>query len=189
MHKRSKHFEVDFHFVRERVASGSLIFHHIPGTQQLADIFTKSLSTKSFQDSRFKLGVFGTPTQSLRGHVDRRDKERKIWRPKTLNVSESDSVSETEKKTEVGLERDKVIRAETSYVNNEMDLFDTRKKPTQIKNEATATKTSEIRNRAKDKCGGPAVYEPEAVITLRNRFDALESNKDQTSQKDSEENN
>ena len=108
MHKRSKHFEVDFHFVREKVASGSLIVHHIKGVQQLADIFTKSLPTQSFQELRFKLGVVGTPTPNLRGHVDRRDKETKVWKPKIKTTSEIKSASETEQR-EVDLESDKVI--------------------------------------------------------------------------------
>ena len=95
MHKQSKHFEVDFHFVCEKVASGSLMVHHITPMQQLADIFTKSMSTQSFQNLRIKLGVVRSPTQSLRGHVDRRDKETKVWKPKMKTVSENCSVSET----------------------------------------------------------------------------------------------
>ncbi|KAL0842944.1 hypothetical protein Bca101_016189 [Brassica carinata] len=181
MHKRSKHFEVNFHFVRERVASGSLIVHHIPGAQQLADIFTKSLSTQNFQNLRFKLGVVGTPTQSLRGHVDRReerDKEMKVWIPKKKSVSELHSVSETEKKINVDSESNKLFKAETSFVNNEMGLRDTTIKPIQSQSETTATKETEIKNRAKDKSGGPAEYDQEQPITLRNSFALLESNED-----------
>lgn len=185
MHKRSKHFEVDFHFVRERVASGSLIVHHIPGVQQLADIFTKSLSTQSFNDLRFKLGVVGTPTQSLRGHVDRRDKEKKTWKQRMKKAEVCDSVSETEKnvsetekKAEADLKEDKLFRAETSYVNNKMGRLETSKKPNQDKREATATMKSQIENKTKDKRSGPALYESEQPITLKNRFDMLESNEE-----------
>ena len=64
-HKRTKHFETDFHYVRERVALGSLVVRHIPARLQLVDIFTKSLPTAAFQDLRFKLGVDLPPTHSL----------------------------------------------------------------------------------------------------------------------------
>ena len=47
-HKRTKHFEVDFHYVRERVALKKLEVRHIPATLQLADIFTKSLPQDTF---------------------------------------------------------------------------------------------------------------------------------------------
>lgn len=57
MHARSKHFDVDFHYVRECVALGALIVKHIPGKQQLADIFTKSLPQQPYFDLRYKLGV------------------------------------------------------------------------------------------------------------------------------------
>ena len=38
-HHRTKHIEIDVHFVRERVASGALSFAFIPGSDQIADIF------------------------------------------------------------------------------------------------------------------------------------------------------
>lgn len=40
LHKQSKHFATHYHYVREQVAEGSLIVHHIPSIHQLADIFT-----------------------------------------------------------------------------------------------------------------------------------------------------
>lgn len=42
-HKRAKHIDIDFHFVRELVSFGKLHTKCIPTHQQLADIFTKSL--------------------------------------------------------------------------------------------------------------------------------------------------
>lgn len=44
-HKRTKHFEVDFHYVRERVAIKLLVVKHIPASLQIADVFTESLSS------------------------------------------------------------------------------------------------------------------------------------------------
>jgi hypothetical protein len=42
-HGRSKHIEIDFHFVRERVAQRQLDVRFISSTDQVADGFTKSL--------------------------------------------------------------------------------------------------------------------------------------------------
>ena len=69
LHRKSKHFATHYHFARERVADGSLIVKHIPATQQLADIFTKSLPQHSFCSLRIKLGVDNLTTSSLSGSI------------------------------------------------------------------------------------------------------------------------
>ena len=40
-HARTKHIEIDFHFVRERVAKGALDVRFISSSDQIADVFTK----------------------------------------------------------------------------------------------------------------------------------------------------
>ncbi|GJS54023.1 hypothetical protein Tco_0627385 [Tanacetum coccineum] len=42
-HERTKHFEVDVHFIREKIAKGSVRTHKIESSNQIADIFTKHL--------------------------------------------------------------------------------------------------------------------------------------------------
>lgn len=42
-HARTKHIELDYHFVRERVALGSHQVHFIPSVDQPADVLTKAL--------------------------------------------------------------------------------------------------------------------------------------------------
>ena len=42
-HKRSKHIDIRYHFVREKVASGEFTLDYISTDRQLADIFTKAL--------------------------------------------------------------------------------------------------------------------------------------------------
>jgi methyl coenzyme M reductase subunit D len=47
-HARTKHIEIDVHFVREKVANGSIIIKFISSKEQLADLFTKALPTALF---------------------------------------------------------------------------------------------------------------------------------------------
>ena len=49
-HRRTKHIEIDIHFVREKVALGQVRVLHVPTTTQFADIFTKGLATAPFID-------------------------------------------------------------------------------------------------------------------------------------------
>ena len=42
-HERTKHIEVDYHFIREKIASGCITTSFVNSNDQLADIFTKSL--------------------------------------------------------------------------------------------------------------------------------------------------
>jgi hypothetical protein len=47
-HQRTKHVEIDLHFMREHVAIGDVRVLHMPTTSQFADIFTKCLPTSLF---------------------------------------------------------------------------------------------------------------------------------------------
>jgi histone deacetylase 1/2 len=60
-HHRTKHIEIDVHFVRERVASGDLLLEHVAGPDQIADIFTKSLCSAKFVPNRDKLFIGSLP--------------------------------------------------------------------------------------------------------------------------------
>lgn len=40
-HARAKYIEIDYHFVREKVALGSLVTKFIASNKQIADVFTK----------------------------------------------------------------------------------------------------------------------------------------------------
>ena len=66
-HRRTKHIEIDIHFVREKVALGQVRVLHVPTTAQFADIFTKGLATKPFQDIRSSLYVIEPPVDTAGG--------------------------------------------------------------------------------------------------------------------------
>jgi histone deacetylase 1/2 len=58
-HARTKHIEIDFHFVRERVAQKLLDVRFINTGDQLADGFTKPMSTAKLKEFRFNLNLVG----------------------------------------------------------------------------------------------------------------------------------
>ncbi|GKD59409.1 ribonuclease H-like domain-containing protein [Tanacetum coccineum] len=58
---RTKHIEIDIHFVREYVASGQVRVLHAPSRFQYADIFTKGLPTTLFLEFRSSLNVRRPP--------------------------------------------------------------------------------------------------------------------------------
>ncbi|GAA0143319.1 hypothetical protein LIER_35717 [Lithospermum erythrorhizon] len=61
-HARTKHIEIDIHFVRERVAQRRLKVSYVPRADQLADFFTKSLSSNRLQLLCSNLGIGVPPT-------------------------------------------------------------------------------------------------------------------------------
>ena len=56
-HVQTKHIELDYHFVREKVTNDSLITCFVPSHKQLADTFTKHLPKTHFIELRNKLEV------------------------------------------------------------------------------------------------------------------------------------
>ena len=63
-HARTKHIEVDYHFVRERVAQKLLRIKFISSKDQLADIFTKPLPQPQFVGCRHNLNLLCTSGHS-----------------------------------------------------------------------------------------------------------------------------
>ncbi|XP_057425714.1 uncharacterized mitochondrial protein AtMg00810-like [Lotus japonicus] len=63
-HQRTKHIEMDIHFVREKVARGQVRVLHVPSRYQIADIFTKGLPRVLFDDFRTSLIVRDPPAST-----------------------------------------------------------------------------------------------------------------------------
>jgi len=63
-HQRTKHVEIDLHFVRERVATGAVRVLHVPTSSQYADIFTKGLPSLVFTEFRSSLNVQAADDQT-----------------------------------------------------------------------------------------------------------------------------
>jgi len=64
-HERTKHIELDCHFVREKLMGGLISLHHISTKKQLADVLTKPLTGALHRDLISKLGVLART--NLRG--------------------------------------------------------------------------------------------------------------------------
>ena len=56
-HQRTKHVELDLHFVREKVALGQVKVLHVPTAFQYADIFPKGLPSSLFNSFRSSLTI------------------------------------------------------------------------------------------------------------------------------------
>lgn len=65
-HERTKHIEIDCHFVRTKLASGLISLSYTPSNTQLADVLTKLLTGIQHHQLLGKLGVIASPS-NLRG--------------------------------------------------------------------------------------------------------------------------
>ncbi|XP_062094387.1 uncharacterized mitochondrial protein AtMg00810-like [Humulus lupulus] len=68
LHSRTKHVEIDQHFVCEKVARHAVQLAYALTAEQIVDCLTKPLVTARFQELRFKLTILPRPVR-LRGDV------------------------------------------------------------------------------------------------------------------------
>lgn len=57
-HGRTKHIEIDIHFLRDLIKKGQVEIKYIPGRRQVANIMTKALPYESFEFHKNKLRVW-----------------------------------------------------------------------------------------------------------------------------------
>ena len=61
-HNRTKHVEVDRHFIKEKIENGVLDISYVPTKEQIADVLTKGLTRSNFDYMVSKLdmlNIFG----------------------------------------------------------------------------------------------------------------------------------
>jgi hypothetical protein len=68
-HVRTKHIEVHYHFIREKVLGQEIDFIHVSTKDQIVDIFTKFLGTDKLRKFRKMLSVLEMDL-SLKGSVE-----------------------------------------------------------------------------------------------------------------------
>ncbi|GMP41435.1 hypothetical protein CsSME_00011533 [Camellia sinensis var. sinensis] len=57
LHDRTKHIEVDKHFIKEKINAGIICMTYLPTGEQLADVLTKGLHKKQFDKLTSKLAM------------------------------------------------------------------------------------------------------------------------------------
>ena len=57
LHKRTKHIDIKYHFVREKTQDGTIELKYCPTNEMVADILTKPLPKRQFEYLRCKLGL------------------------------------------------------------------------------------------------------------------------------------
>lgn len=50
LYERTKHIEIDKHFIKEKLEEGTICIPFVPITLQIADVLTKGLSRQPFED-------------------------------------------------------------------------------------------------------------------------------------------
>ncbi|XP_028120884.1 uncharacterized protein LOC114318223 [Camellia sinensis] len=80
-YSKSKHIEVDCHYVQDQVFAKKLVLHSIPTIDQLVNIFTKPLFVSRFSYLKDKLMAV-PPSISLRGNVENHSLDRLRLQPK-----------------------------------------------------------------------------------------------------------
>lgn len=56
-HNRTKHIEIDRHFIKEQIEAGEICLPFVPTTQQVAAILTKGLARSNFEHLISKLDL------------------------------------------------------------------------------------------------------------------------------------
>ncbi|KAG3097372.1 Retrovirus-related Pol polyprotein from transposon TNT 1-94 [Phytophthora idaei] len=68
-HKRTKHIDIRYHFVREKVEDSQVVLQYVSTIDMLADIMTKAITAVQFEVLRNKLGIQGATTVESSGSV------------------------------------------------------------------------------------------------------------------------
>jgi hypothetical protein len=69
-HERTKHIEVDYHFIREKIHSKEIETPFVRSKDQVADIFMKGLEPRQFEEKSNKLELIDIYNSNLKGSVE-----------------------------------------------------------------------------------------------------------------------
>ena len=69
-HERTKHIEIDCHFVQEKLDAKTIQLYKINTKQQPADLFTKALGHTQFQFLKSKLGILDLHAPTWGGVIE-----------------------------------------------------------------------------------------------------------------------
>ncbi|GJX75106.1 hypothetical protein Tco_0313701 [Tanacetum coccineum] len=72
-HSRSKHINIRFHFIKEKVENGVVELYFVNTEYQLADIFTKALGRERIEFQINKLGMRSFTPKTLKLLADEVD--------------------------------------------------------------------------------------------------------------------
>ncbi|WMV51791.1 hypothetical protein MTR67_045176 [Solanum verrucosum] len=94
-HERTKHVELDCHFVRQQFLAGLISLSYVPVSSQLADLFTKALFGPSHHTILPKLGLSALPSNLGRGGGDENGVSSISQKNKELEKMKSKEMRET----------------------------------------------------------------------------------------------
>ena len=107
LHARTKHIELDIHFVRDKVKEKRLELRYVPTSDQIADVLTKALGYQFFSRLRNKMTICPSSTIELRGSVS----------TTTLNTNQ-DMIKVKEKKHDIAHANKEVAECAMSSMNS-----------------------------------------------------------------------
>lgn len=68
-HRRTKHIDIKFHYILEKISGGSILVSYVESENQLADMFTKALSKEKFLSNCEALSVVSPKSANKSGSV------------------------------------------------------------------------------------------------------------------------
>jgi len=77
-HKRTKHIEMDCHFIKDKIQDGSITTEFVTSAEQLVDVFTKPLGKKELLHHDSQVGSSWHPLSNLRGSVKKESSPRGV---------------------------------------------------------------------------------------------------------------